>query len=220
MKGTKNRFSQEKILQDTAILLDNLKNQPIIAEKMSAFKYDDAKIEEGKTLWSKAKELYELTKKENAESTQSYTDYLVKLQLLREGYSLDRKKVKTLYRGQQEKLKTLAVDKAEARSYPLWIADVERFYKQLQEHPDLLKELEAMQMNSQGITNQLKKVTDVIAVYSVYIREKGESQDATKKKDEAFAHLSEWTRTCYAVAKIALINDAQLLESLAKLVKG
>lgn len=36
---------------------------------MSAFKYDDVNIEEGKTLWNKAKELYELTKKEILEST-------------------------------------------------------------------------------------------------------------------------------------------------------
>lgn len=50
--------------------------------------------------------------------------------------------------------------------------------------------------------------------------EKGESQDATKKKDEAFRVLTDWVRTCYAVAKIALREDKQLLESLAKLVKG
>lgn len=67
---------------------------------------------------------------------------------------------------------------------------------------------------------QQVKVSEVITVYSIYIREKGESQDATKKKDEAFKNLTEWTRTCYAVAKIALKDDKQLLESLAKLVKG
>lgn len=56
--------------------------------------------------------------------------------------------------------------------------------------------------------------------YGHYVMEKGESQDATKKKDEAFRVLTDWVRTCYAVAKIALREDKQLLESLAKLVKG
>lgn len=67
---------------------------------------------------------------------------------------------------------------------------------------------------------QQVKVSEVITVYSIYIREKGESQDATKKKDETFKNLTEWTHTCYTVAKIALREDKQLLESLVKLVKG
>lgn len=216
----KNRFSQEKILQDTGILLDNLKNQPTIAEKMTAFKYDDAKIEDGKALWTKAKELYELTKKESAESTTAYADYSAKWEALAEAYKLDRQKARTLYKGKEETLKTLAIDKAEARAYALWIAEVERFYKALEEQTDLLKELEVMQMSLPEVKKQQGKVQEVIAAYSTYIREKGESQDATKKKDEAFRNLIEWARTCYAVAKIALRDDKQLLESLAKLVKG
>lgn len=214
------KFSQEKILQDTGILLDNLKNQPTIAQKMLAFKYDDDKIEEGKTLWNKAKELYELTKAESAESTTAHADYTAKLEVLREAYQLDRQKVKTLYKGKNEVLKTLVVDKAEARAYTLWISEVERFYKALEEQTELLKELEVMQMSLPEVKKQQTKVQEVIAAYSTYIREKGESQDATKKKDEAFRNLIEWARTCYAVAKIALKDDKQLLESLAKLVKG
>lgn len=217
---SKNKFSQEKILQDTGILLDNLKNQPTIAEKMLGFKYDEAKIEEGKNLWNKAKELYELTKKESAESTTAYVEYIAKLEALRDVYQLDRQKVKTLYKGKTEVLKTLAVDKVEARAYTLWISEVERFYKGLAEQTELLKELEVMQMNLTEVKKQQGKVQEVITAYSNYIREKGESQDATKKKEEAFKTLVEWTRTCYAVAKIALREDKQLLESLAKLVKG
>lgn len=217
---SKNKFSQEKILQDTGILLDNLKNQPTIAQKMSAFKYDDDKIEEGKMLWNKAKELYELTKAESAESTTTHADYTAKLEVLREAYQLDRQKVKNLYKGKNEVLKTLVVDKAEARAYTLWISEVERFYKALEEQTELLKELEVMQMSLPEVKKQQTKVQEVIAAYSTYIREKGESQDATKKKDEAFRNLTEWARTCYAVAKIALKDDKQLLESLAKLVKG
>lgn len=214
------RFSQEKILQDTGILLDNLRNQPVIAEKMGAFKYDEKKIEEGKTLWAKAKELYELTKKEGAESTEAYAIYTQKLEQLREGYSLDRKKVKTLYNGRTEVLKNLAVDKAEARAFAVWIAEVERFYTRLEEETELLSELEAMQMELDGVKAQQAKVKEVNAAYTHYIMEKGESQDATKKKDAAFKELTDWVRTCYAVAKIALREDKQLLESLAKLVKG
>ncbi len=214
------KFSQERILQDAGILLDNLKNQQVIAEKMSAYKYDDEKVEEGKALWTKAKNLYDLTKKEGAESTQAYADYTVKLKALREAFSLDRKKVRTLYRGREEVLKILSVDKTESRAFAVWIAEVERFYTRLEEETELLSELEAMQMNLDGVKAQQAKVKEVNAAYTHYVMEKGESQDATKKKDTAFKELTDWVRTCYAVAKIALREDKQLLESLAKLVKG
>lgn len=216
----KSRFSQERILQDAGILLDNLVNQPVISEKMNLYGYGTEKVAEGKKIWDTAKQNYDLTKRESAESSQAYADYTQGLNTLKEGYSLDRKKVKTLFKGKAEVLKTLSVDKVESRSYSIWIAEVERFYNALEAETELLQQLQPMQMNLDGVKAQQKKVREVIAAYSVYIREKGESQDATKKKEEAFKHLSEWIRTCYAVAKIALREEKQLLESLAKLVKG
>ena len=54
----------------------------------------------------------------------------------------------------------------------------------------------------------------------MYLKEKGESQDATKIKDEVFAKLDDWMSEFYAVAKIALEDNPQLLESLGKLVRS
>jgi hypothetical protein len=53
-----------------------------------------------------------------------------------------------------------------------------------------------------------------------YLREKGESQDSTKAKDAAFAKLDDWMSEFYAVAKIALEDNPQLLESLGKFVRS
>lgn len=52
------------------------------------------------------------------------------------------------------------------------------------------------------------------------MKEKGESQDATKLKDTAFGELDDWMREFYAVAKIALEDNPQLLESLEKFVRN
>ena len=52
------------------------------------------------------------------------------------------------------------------------------------------------------------------------MKEKGESQDATKLKDTAFGELDDWMRDFYAVAKIALEDNPQLLESLGKFVRS
>jgi len=63
---------------------------------------------------------------------------------------------------------------------------------------------------------QIKLVEDKRAIY---LREKGESEDATQKKDKAFAEIDRWMSDFYAVARIALEDRPQLLEALGKVVK-
>jgi len=53
-----------------------------------------------------------------------------------------------------------------------------------------------------------------------YLREKGESQDATKTKDKTFGELDEWMSEFYTVGKIALEDSPQLLESLGKFIRS
>ncbi len=55
---------------------------------------------------------------------------------------------------------------------------------------------------------------------AVYLKEKGESQDATKIKDAAIAKLDDWMSEFYAVAKIGLEDNPQLLEVLGKTVRA
>jgi hypothetical protein len=66
----------------------------------------------------------------------------------------------------------------------------------------------------------MQLITNVEIARSAYLREKGESQDATQLKDKAFANLDDWMSEFYAVAKIALEDSPQLLESLGKLVRN
>ena len=53
-----------------------------------------------------------------------------------------------------------------------------------------------------------------------YMKEKGESQNATQLKDESFRNLNRWMSDFYAVARIALKDNPQLLEALSKTIKN
>ena len=63
-------------------------------------------------------------------------------------------------------------------------------------------------------------IPEVEAARAAYLKEKGESQDATTIKDTAFAKLDDWMSEFYAVARIALEDNPQLLEALGLIVKG
>lgn len=47
-----------------------------------------------------------------------------------------------------------------------------------------------------------------------YLREVGESEDATKQKDAAFAEMAKWIKKFDAAARHALKENPQLLEAL------
>lgn len=94
------------------------------------------------------------------------------------------------------------------------------FYETLNNHPELQTPLQRLKITSQHVTNQLVNVTQTQKAYAVYVQEKGESQQATQDKNKAFDAVSKWISEFYAVAKIALEAQPQLLESVAKLVRS
>ena len=94
------------------------------------------------------------------------------------------------------------------------------FYETLNNYPELHTPLLRLKITPQHVTNQLANITQTQQAYADYIREKGESQQATQDKNKAFDAVIKWVNEFYAVAKIALDDQPQLLESVAKLVRS
>ena len=67
---------------------------------------------------------------------------------------------------------------------------------------------------------QYRMIADLEAARSEYLKEKGESQDSTKAKEAAFANIDDWMSEFYAVARIGLEDNPQLLEALGKTVRS
>ena len=66
----------------------------------------------------------------------------------------------------------------------------------------------------------LAAITEMENLRAEYLKEVGESQEATKAKDEAFAKVNDWMSEFFAVAKIAMEDKPQLLGSLVILVRS
>lgn len=94
------------------------------------------------------------------------------------------------------------------------------FYQLLDTNETLRNQLKQLKITEQDIKNQLQLLGEVEKSYADYQKEKGESQQATKDKNQAFATLEKWVRDFYSVAKIALEDKPQLLESVGKFVRS
>ncbi|MFV0390353.1 MAG: hypothetical protein ACK5KP_00445 [Paludibacteraceae bacterium] len=94
-----------------------------------------------------------------------------------------------------------------------------KFYSIASTDADLQSKLARLKITTDDLTAAGTSITQLEAARADYLREKGESQDATKAKDAAFAKMDDWMSEFYAVARIGLEDNPQLLEALGKVVR-
>ena len=94
------------------------------------------------------------------------------------------------------------------------------FYNGVGSNPTHLAKLLVFKITEEEITVCISEINAIETTRTLYLREVGESQEATREKDKALAELEEWMSDFYAVAKIAMEDQPQLLESLGLLVRS
>ena len=212
--------AESAILERYRVALENVEAQSEIATIMAELGYDSAMIEEGKQLFTKTREAYDLNVKEDDETSQAYSDFAEKRELLDETYTLHRKKAKVVFRKNLEIMKRLELDDAIPRTYVKWMETVKKFYAEILADTTLQEKIARLKVTVEDLNAANTLVNELEAARSEYLREKGESQDATTEKDTVFSELDDWMSEFYAVARIALEDNIQLLEALGVIVRN
>ena len=174
----------------------------------------------GKALYDKAVELYKANVKDTQDETSAYATFSKKLEELDKVYVADRKKARIIFKGQSDTLKNLKLTGKPSRAIAHALDEMKTLYETLERDAALAKPLERLKIDAAHIKAQLDAIAEAEKAYTVYQNEKGESQQATKNKDKAFEALEKWVREFFSIAKIALEDQPQLLESLTLIVKG
>jgi len=212
--------SEAATLERYRVALENVEAQTEIATIMAEFGYDSALIEEGKNLFNKTRQAYDLNTQEDDETSEAYSIFSEKREQLAERYSLHRKKAKVIFKNDQQVLERLALTGSLPGAYVSWLETVKKFYKEVLKHEDLQTKLSRLKITAEELNATNTLIGELEAARADYLREKGESQDATTAKDTAFTELDDWMREFYAVARIALEDNIQLLEALGVIVRN
>lgn len=211
--------SEKSFLEQSRIALTNVASQNKIATMMAEFGYDEESLNQGKKLLKEALDAYNLNKQEDQETTEAYALFSQKKEALQNLYRLHRKKAKVIFKKDPMAMTRLGLAEALPRTYLPWMEIIRKFYQESQDL-ELQKQMRRLKVTPEEITKGNTLITETEAARAEYLREKGESQDATKQKDLALTQLDEWIREFFDVAKIALEDNPQLLESLGKLVRS
>jgi hypothetical protein len=210
--------SESAILEQARVALTNAQNQPVIANLIAEMGYDSEKLNEGQTVLSETEQAYDLNRKEDDESSAAYDAYASSKEDLDDHYRLLRKKAKVIFRDDPATMELLAVDGSIPAAHTRYMEMVSKFFKEVIPNEVLQQKLAVLKVTPEVLATGQSLIDEVKSNRATYLLEKGESQDATKLKDEAFAKLDDWMSEFYAVARIALDDRPQLLEALSKTV--
>ncbi|MDY3548417.1 hypothetical protein PG291_07370 [Riemerella anatipestifer] len=213
-------ISEQQSLQNIGILFNNLTEGSPLATELAEYGYTKEEIEKGKALYTQAQNIYQANIREGQEETQAYANFKQELDLLNATYATDRKKARIIYKENPEVLKNLRLKGRPPYALASLLESIGVFYNTLKTEESLRTPLQRLKITETTIDAQLAQLTKAEKAYAAYIQEKGESQQATKDKNEALKKVDKWVREFYSIAKIALEDKPQLLESLAKFVRS
>ncbi len=201
-------------------IFENINKNEILKTELAEYGYDEVELAKGKALYDAAAQKIDANKTETTEEKLAYDKFSQKFEELKKNYATDRKKTKIIYKEDERILSALGVKGVASLRINQILDNADTLYKQLKTNEDLRKPLERLKINEGYLDTQIALLEEVKTLYQAYIKEKGESQQATKDKDQALANLEKWIREFYAIAKIALEDKPQLLESVSKFVKS
>ena len=216
----KNSNSQAEVLEISRIALQNVETNAIIKPLMEDLGYNTAKIDAGKALLSKTKAQFTIHNTFEDTRARAYKHFDDLKIIIEAKYAKDRKKAKIIYRQDVLVLKELGIKGIIPKSYVKWLEIVNQFYNLLNADAAILAKLAPLQVSQEHVTALLATLNSLENLRAAYIQTKGNAQNATKTKNKAFRDLEQWMSDFYAVARLALENEPQLLESLGKVVKS
>ena len=218
--GRKTKHSEVAILDQYGITLQNVEEQPIIAISLAEMGYDAPAIATGKILYHDALQVFNRNKVEDDETKAAYQQFDQTRQALTDLYRLHRKKAKIVFKNDPLILSKLAIDKGIPKSYVNWVQAVQKFYFELTADETLQSRMARLKVPAEEVLQGAEYILQLKDDRANYRREVGESEEVTKLKDAAMAEIDSWMSEFYAVARIALEDQPQLLEALGKQVKS
>ena len=217
--ASRTKLTDAETLELYRVALENAENQSEIATIMADLGYDSTVIGEGKALLEETRNAYDLNKTEDDETSAAYADFSSKKEQLENTYNIHRKKAKVVFRNDSLTADKLAISGAMPRTYIKWLESAKKFYNVSSTDTDIQSKLARLKISVDDLTVANTAISALETARAEYLKEKGESQDATKAKDSAFAKIDDWMSEFYAVARIGLEDNPQLLEALGKVVR-
>jgi len=208
-----NTTIDSKLLSSKSAVSNALSNSAIQA-MLNSFGYTESILQEGMELCTTTDNLHSAQKKEYGEQYAA-TDELNELKVLaNHQYIQDLRIARIALKGQRSTQESLLLSGRRKESLSGWLKQAKTFYTNALNTPEVLAGMGTYNRTQEHLEAGLTKVNAVEQAYAAQLKEKGEAQDATEKRDSAFDTMQEWMSDFKSIARIALESQPQYLEML------
>jgi hypothetical protein len=201
-------------LTAAATTITNAQTQATIAAALAALGYDAAVIQEGQTLLDTARALCDTQIREYGEQYAATQAFEAACQQADTTYAAHRNLAKIAFKTDLRRQTDLHLNDRKPRAFAPWYAQARHFYAAVLADPNAQTQLARYKITRDVLQAAQAQVEHAQTLKSAQEKEKGESQDATQRRDAALAALEVWLDDFKVVARIALADSPQLLESL------
>ena len=207
------------ILAEINIALTNATEVEAIANALKDYGYTPERIQEGRDLYQAVLNAQQQQQQNYGNQYRASSTLSEQRDNLIEAFNKHRKiaRIAIADRGQAQ---TLALNAPRPRNLPTTFAQIKQFYSNALNTPAILEILAQYNITKQACQAALNNLNEVESTTAERERHKGTAQAATQTRDRLMQDLDKWMRDFKAIAKIALEDQPQLLESLGILVRS
>lgn len=217
-QATNGDYTIENLLRKAAVVVYNAE-LPEIIEHMAPIGYTMERVQEGKGLYSNAEELTFAREKEFGEQMQATADFNVKLETAQKVYMKNVKFMRIQLENNVNGLVSLGLNGRRKTTNSGFYKQAKQFYNNLLSSEELLAEATEINITPDKLHGDLQMVLEAERADEAQDSERGDVQNATRRRDEAIEELFDWTARYKKLARLALEDMPQFLEKLGIVVE-
>jgi hypothetical protein len=206
--------STERLLNDARVMINNALTDPFIQNCLMEYGYTSDRIQAGKVLYEIALTALQKQQAIYGEQISATAALNQDWDKAKASYMRLVKITRVAFKGDVGTATRLGITGKRKDSLAGWLLQAQQFYTNALISPDLLTTLAKYGVTSAKLEAAQAEMYAVEVANQRQEKEKGEAQDATQARKAAIASLNKWLSDFVAIARIALEERPQLLESL------
>ncbi|WPP52769.1 hypothetical protein [Catalinimonas niigatensis] len=209
----KRTISAELAMAEIAI--ENALQNPDTLKKLSAYNYDRKRLLEGKSLKEEVQMLESVKQDKYGQQFSSTDSMKAQRKEIVQRYRQHSKRARLAFEGQRgtlEQLQLLGNRKMDTNGLMM---QVYAFYSKI---VLFAEEMSKYNISPEELAQSKAMVEALSAARQQQVQSKGQAQDATQKRNAKRKELNAWMMQFRKVARIALTDEPQMLETLGILV--
>ena len=210
----------DAFLNDARIAIDNALAQPQIQTYLTEYGYTPEKLQQGKALYEAALAAQQKQKREYGEQYSATAALNETWETAKESYIRHIKIARITFKNDPGAAAELALNGSRKRTLSAWLLEAKQFYQNILSNQGFLDAIAEYGITPAKLEAAKVEVEAVEAANLAQKKEIGEAQDATKARDAVIEELSTWLSDFVVIARIALEEKPQLIESLGILERS